>query len=70
MGYKILTTQELNATDLDNITINGSKIVAVPRTSNDGLEHILEGDNYNQYTLQGILEYIDNHFSNWNPQIP
>ena len=68
MGYNILTTAELNATDLSNITINGSKIVAVPRTSNDGLEHILEGDNYNQYTLQSILDYINSNITNWSPQ--
>ena len=65
MGYIVGNIQDLANIDLDNIYIDGDKIIAIPRLSNDGSKFILQGDKFNQYDLEGILQYLETNKAEW-----
>lgn len=67
--YAVLTTLELSLIDLDNVKIDGKIIDCVPRDSIDGELHIIQGDQFTEYTESGIKQYIIDNNSNWNPPI-
>tara|TARA_R110002051_G_C8704429_1_gene494862 strand:+ start:1123 stop:1644 length:522 start_codon:yes stop_codon:yes gene_type:complete len=68
--YAVLTTAELSLIDLDNVKINGELIDCVPRDSVDGTLHIIQGDQFTQYTESEIKQYINNNYSFWNNNNP
>lgn len=79
MGYILDLVSNLNNIDLNNVYVNGTKSVAVPRKSVDGALFILNGDNFDglqdsnpypkYFTEDGVKNYILLNSNNWNPDI-
>jgi hypothetical protein len=66
MGYSILTQSQLNGINLNDIRINGVLINCIPRANVLGNRFILQGDQFTEYTRSGILQYINDNWSDWN----
>ena len=69
MGYAILTQEELNNVDLNNVKIDGKLIGCVPRPNVLGTLFIIQGDMFLEYTRESILQYINDNWSDWNAPV-
>jgi len=69
MGYSILTQEELDNVDLNNVKIDGIVIVCVPRSNVAGDKFIIQGDQFTQYTQPDMLQYIKDNWGDWNEAI-
>ena len=66
MGYSILTQEEIDNVDLNDVKINGGLIVCVPRPNVARDKFIIQGDQFTQYTQPEMLQYIKDNWDDWN----
>ena len=70
MGYILDNIANLANIDLDNIYIEGRKIIASPRLSNDGSKFILQGDQFTDYSIEDILQFLKDNKAEWELDMP
>tara|TARA_R110002033_G_scaffold60198_3_gene110298 strand:+ start:14081 stop:14299 length:219 start_codon:yes stop_codon:yes gene_type:complete len=66
MGYAILTKEELNNVDTDNLKINGKSITYAEHSNVAKDLFLTQGDQFTQYTKEEVYDYIQEKSLEWN----